>query len=156
MPGSIMPYRHAHWFLATLIATAVFAFWPGYFGTLGAAPWGMHLHGVTATGWLLLLALQSWSIHDRRVGVHRALGRASLFYFPLFLAGASAVILSMARATPSHPRSTLVYGDRLAATDGPSLLLLAWLFHRAYLGEAAGRCGVMPPGPATPCCRRRP
>ena len=125
-----MPYRHAHLYLVALILLALVAFWPGYFGTLGAAPWGMHLHGLTATGWLLLLAAQSWSIHDRRIGMHRALGRASLFYFPLFLAGAAAVLLSMARATPTHPLYQ-VYGDRLAAMDGPGLLLLAWLFHRA-------------------------
>lgn len=125
-----MPYRHAHWALAAMILVAIVAFWPGYFGTLGAAPWGMHLHGITATGWLLLLAAQSWSIHTRRVGLHRMLGRASLYYFPLFLAGGAAVVLSMARATPSHPLYS-VYGDRLAATDGPLLLLLAWLFHRA-------------------------
>lgn len=125
-----MPYRHAHWVLAALIAVAIVAFWPGYFGTIAGAPWGMHLHGVTATGWLVLLAVQSWSIQERRVALHRTLGQASLYYFPLFLAGAAAVILSMARATPSHPLYQ-VYGDRLAATDGPSLLLLAWLFHRA-------------------------
>ncbi len=125
-----MPYCRAHWYLLALIAVAVFAFWPGYFATWYDARWGMHLHGITATGWLLLLAGQSWSIHQRRVGLHRALGRASLFYFPVFLAGASAVLLSMARATPTHPLYQ-VYGARLAALDGPSLLLLAWLFQRA-------------------------
>lgn len=125
-----MPYRHAHLYLLALIGMAVFAFWPGYFATLYDAPWGMHLHGITATGWLLLLTAQSWSVHQRRIGLHRALGRASLFYFPIFLAGAAAVMLSMARATPHHPLYA-VYGDRLAATDGPLVLLLAWLFHRA-------------------------
>lgn len=48
------------------LAATVVAFWPGYFSVLGEVPWQFHLHGVTATAWMLLLVFQSWGIAGRR------------------------------------------------------------------------------------------
>jgi hypothetical protein len=79
-----MPYRHAYRWLLLLFPIVGLAFWPGYFGRLASAEWELHLHGITASLWIVLTALQSWSIHHRSIPLHRLAGRASLLLFPLF------------------------------------------------------------------------
>ncbi len=126
-----MPFRHAHYYIVMLIGLTVIAFWPGYFSVLSKAPWGFHFHGITATAWLLMLAAQSWTIHDKRIGLHRAIGTASLIVFPLFLAGGAAVISSMAIATVSGSPFYDMYGAPLGIMDGSSVLLLGYLYYMA-------------------------
>lgn len=126
-----MPFRHAHLYVLALIALTVVAFWPTYFSILSSSPWGFHFHGITATMWLFLLALQSWTIHDRRAALHRSLGMTSLALFPLFLAGGAAVVSSMAEATVAGNPFYQIYGARLGIMDGSSVLLLGYLYYQA-------------------------
>ncbi|WP_144037744.1 hypothetical protein [Sphingopyxis sp. KK2] len=79
----------------------VLAFWPGYFSQIGTAKIAWHVHAVTATAWLLLLAAQSWSIDRGQRSRHRSLGLAIFAAVPLFLIGAAGVEHSMAVATAS-------------------------------------------------------
>ncbi|MDM7957554.1 hypothetical protein [Blastomonas sp.] len=96
-----MPYRHAwFWCLATLAVTAV-AFWPGYFSQLGTAKVSSHVHAVTATAWILLIAAQSWAIDTGRRTLHRSLGLAIFVMVPLFFVGGVCAMHSMAIATGS-------------------------------------------------------
>ncbi|GGA35763.1 hypothetical protein GCM10011395_02680 [Sphingomonas psychrolutea] len=113
-----------------MVLTAV-GFWPSYFAVLGSAPWGFHLHGITATAWIVLLGVQSWSIHHRHNALHRALGIASLALYPLFLAGGIAVVLSMAAATAADDVFYRIYGSRLATMDITSVILLGYLYYKA-------------------------
>lgn len=126
-----MPFRHAHYWVAALIALTVLGFWPGYFSVLATAPWGFHLHGITAALWLLLLAAQSWTAHSRRLPLHGALGRLSLGLFPIFFAGGGAVILSMAVGTATGDPFYHIYGARLALMDLAAVGLVGWLYHGA-------------------------
>lgn len=126
-----MPFRTAHYWIVALIAFTILGFWPGYFAVLATAPWGFHLHGITASLWLILLALQSWSAHARRFPLHRTLGKASLGLFPLFLAGGAVVVLSMAQGTVGGDPFYAIYGARLALMDLPAIVLLGWLYYRA-------------------------
>ncbi|MFA6230242.1 MAG: hypothetical protein WC617_08705 [Rhodanobacter sp.] len=81
-----MPLRRAHYFIAAMpLATVVAFFWPGYFSVLRSARAELHFHASTATAWMLLLAIQSWTIHSRRRNAYRIVGMGSLFLFPLFL-----------------------------------------------------------------------
>ncbi|APZ99514.1 hypothetical protein BWQ93_14235 [Sphingopyxis sp. QXT-31] len=79
----------------------IFAFWPGYFSRLGSAKIAWHIHAVTATAWVLLLAAQSWSIDRGQRALHRGLGLAIFLLVPLFLIGGAGVEHSMAIATAS-------------------------------------------------------
>lgn len=81
-----MPYPFTHHAAVFVFVVTLIAFWPSYFGQIGEAPFAFHAHAVIASSWLLLLALQSWSIHNRRIGLHRTCGRASLVLFPLLIA----------------------------------------------------------------------
>ncbi|BBF72473.1 hypothetical protein EWH08_17710 [Sphingobium indicum] len=125
-----MPLRRAHYLVLAMVLATVVAFWPTYFAVLRTARTELHFHGVTATAWMLLLALQSWTIHHQRRGAHRIFGIVSLFLFPLFLAGSVAVLLSMARNTPSDPFYQ-INGGRLGILDAWTPILLMVLFYFA-------------------------
>lgn len=127
-----MPYRHAHWYLLLLFPLTALAFWPNYFGKLADSPYAFHVHGVTASLWIVLLAFQSWSIHRRRNRLHRSAGLASLALFPLFVAGGLLVIQTMAVkfAGGSDPFYA-VFGARLGAVDAISSAAMPVLFYLA-------------------------
>ncbi|MBY9063235.1 hypothetical protein K7957_09855 [Sphingomonas yunnanensis] len=131
-----MPYRHGYRAVLLLLPLILLAFWPGYFGALRAAPLALHAHGLSATAWLVLLAVQLWSIHDRRVALHRTAGLALFAIVPLF-AGASlaavqgGIALFVARSDPFHTS----FGARLALVDLLALVTFVALVRQALLAR---------------------
>jgi hypothetical protein len=120
-----MPYRHAHLWLLLLLPLTALAFWPAYFSDMPGAPYAFHVHGVTASLWIVLLAIQSWSIHRRRNAFHRTVGLASFALFPFFLVGGLLVLQTMAVKTaagtsPFYDR----FGAQLGTVDAISVLAL--------------------------------
>ncbi|MDJ0653158.1 MAG: hypothetical protein QNJ40_03315 [Xanthomonadales bacterium] len=107
-----MPYRYAHYFYLMLIPASAVAF-SGYLSDLPDAGISKHLHAVSATLWILLLAGQSASIHNGLKGLHRGLGLASLILFPIYLCGFLLVYRSEARR--------IIDGDPWAAVFGPGI-----------------------------------
>lgn len=131
-----MPFSYAHYVLLLFIPLVVIAFWPFYFSQLAASPVAIHVHGVTASAWILLLVFQSWAIHNRRIGLHRAAGRASFVLFPLFLVGGFLVLHSMAIGTAVATNPFVVaFGPGLGALD----LLAVSAFAGLYLGALRHR-----------------
>lgn len=126
-----MPYPRAHYYLLLLIPLVGLAFWPGYFSRLDEAPLAFHLHGITASLWMLLLITQSWAIHGRRRALHRALGRTSIVLVPLFLVGGFLVLKSMSQQTYGEHPFFQVFGAGLGLID-----LLAVLFFAAFYAAA--------------------
>lgn len=112
-----MPYRRAWVFIAALIAASVFAFWRSYFSRLTTSPAGFHIHGVTASLWMLMLLAQSWTPHRGQLAVHRLTGRATFVAMPLFAAGSTGVIHSMATATVAGDPFYALWGAPLAFLD---------------------------------------
>lgn len=117
-----MPYRHAHWWIAALFAGTLLAFWPGYFSRIGGAPVALHIHGATASLWMLLLAAQSWFIHNGGRTLHRKLGLATFVVAPLFALGSLGVIQSMAIGTASGDPFYALWGVPLSGYDGISAI----------------------------------
>lgn len=127
-----MPYPRAHYFLLALIPLIGLAFWPFYFSRLGESPLGRHVHGVTGTAWFLLLILQSWAIHHRRVALHRLAGRSSFILFTLFLVGGLMALHSMAQRVASEANPFIaVHGPGLGALDVLAVTTFAWLYFGA-------------------------
>lgn len=126
-----MPYRHAHWWILALFPVAAFAFWPQYISTFGSAPLEMHAHGITAALWLALLALQSWSIHNDNMALHRLSGRSSLFLFPLFLAGGVGIFIGMAQHYVAGRPFHAMYAPRLAWLDVVAVAGFAFCYFQA-------------------------
>lgn len=126
-----MPYRHAHWWILSLFPFAAFAFWPQYISTIGSAPLEMHAHGISAALWLVLLALQSWSIHNDNLPLHRLSGRSSLFLFPLFMAGGAGIFLGMADRYVAGSPFHAMYAPRLAWLDVVAVSGFAFCYFQA-------------------------
>ncbi|MEO7410396.1 MAG: hypothetical protein ABIU10_03615 [Sphingomicrobium sp.] len=127
-----MPFRHAHWWVLATFPLAAVAFWPNYLSLIGTSPWSYHLHGLTASMWLLLLAIQSWSIQHGKRAFHRANGRVSFALFPLFLAGGATIFVGMAEryveaASPFYQ----LYPPRLAWLDFVAIGGLAYFYFQA-------------------------
>lgn len=150
-----MPYRHAHGAVLALLPLTVLAFWPGYFGRLGEASFAHHLHGLTGTAWLLLVAAQSWTIQGGRRQFHRTLGKSSFVLGPLLVAGfALATHAGAVKAVADHP-FYVMFGKALLTADvwllltTPVLLYLAFRFRRrAHVHGAlmlATLIGLLPP-----------
>lgn len=125
-----MPYRQAPYAVAILLAFTVLAFWPGYYGVLRTAPLAFHVHGISATIWIVLLGAQSWTIHNRRFALHALAGRLSVVYFPLLVAGMAGVLHSMSAATPTDP-FYIVNGAGLGMLDVVAAGMVSWLFSQA-------------------------
>lgn len=81
-----MPYRNAYLYVAIVLVVTIIGFWPSYFSIIDDARLEFHAHAVTATAWIILVGFQSWSIHHRLTGLHRNVGKISLFLFPLLIA----------------------------------------------------------------------
>lgn len=132
VPGGAMPFRYGSYVIVAMIGATIVAFWSRYFSALTSAPSSDHFHGITATLWMLFLALQSWSIHSGRRATHRTIGISSLLLFPLFLAGNVAVVLNMAQTTPTDIfYQYQLHGARLGIMDAASPFILGWLYYHA-------------------------
>ena len=128
-----MPYKRAYLWVSLVGLLTIPAFWRGYFSQLSTAPVEMHAHAVTATLWLVLLAAQAWAAQGReRLGLHRTLGRASLFFFPFFMASAMLIVWSMAYNTAFG--DSIIYrehGEGLGAYDLVSVAAILWFYFEA-------------------------
>lgn len=98
-----------YWFIA-LLAFTVVGFWPSYFSGFFSAMSGNinryhHAHAIVMTLWIAMLITQPFLIRSGRRSLHRKLGKASYFLFPL------TVIVTYAMA---H------HGLRIWATEIPS------------------------------------
>jgi len=112
-----MPYRHAHWYLLALFPLAALAFWPSYLSQFRTAAAEFHMHGITATLWLMLLVAQSWTIQRGRRQLHKTVGTASLVLFPLFLIGGTGIFFGMAQRFVEGSPFQAMYAARLAWLD---------------------------------------
>ena len=70
--------RHPWPIFAAALALAVAGFWPSFFAKLPSTPLPHHIHGWSATAWMLLPLLQYALIRTHRRDLHRRLGYASL------------------------------------------------------------------------------
>lgn len=131
MRGRVLPYRNLPYVIGVTFALSILAFWPGYFSKLGSSSWLFHLHGITATFWMLAVGFQAWSIHGKRRDLHRAGGLATLAMFPLFMAGAGGVTYTMAKATEAGDSFYLLWGAKLGIIDFMSAITILWLVHLA-------------------------
>jgi hypothetical protein len=127
-----MPYRHAHYWLLLLFPLTALAFWPDYFSDPGGAPLAFHVHGATASLWIILLAVQSWSIHARRSDLHRSVGYGSFVLFPLFTVGGLLVLQTMGQKFGDNfDPFYKTFGARLGIIDFIATVGIGYLFFMA-------------------------
>jgi hypothetical protein len=132
----LMPYTKAHYYMLVLLPVTVAAFWPSYFGLLPNAPMIHHLHGMTGTLWILLIAAQSYSIQSRKLQLHRGLGKLIFALTPVMV-GSFALVswLGAQKAVGGHPfyvmfGQALLTSDVLLTFTTPLIVYLALRFRR--------------------------
>ena len=91
-----MPYKRAWIGVIIMLLLSVAAFWRNYWGTFTTVPWQYHVHGLSATVWMLLLIAQSWSIHHDQRGLHKTAGLLIFALIPVFAAGGVLVVMRVA------------------------------------------------------------
>jgi hypothetical protein len=94
--------------------------------------------------WLILVAMQSWSIHHGKRAFHRTNGLVSFALFPLFLAGGATIFLGMAQrhvaaASPFYELwpASLAWYD-FVSVGGTAYFYYMALKHRRNVGKHAG------------------
>lgn len=118
-----MPYSKAHFFVLGILFITVLAFWPSYFGKLSEASLAHHLHGITSTFWLLLIALQNYLAHSKNMALHRKVGKVLFILVPMMVGSFALVTLSGAeKSVAGHPFYTM-FGQALLTVD--SILIFA-------------------------------
>ncbi|MEL6446525.1 MAG: hypothetical protein AAFQ62_01115 [Pseudomonadota bacterium] len=123
-----MPYKRAWIGVSIMLLLSVAAFWRSYWSTFTTAPWQYHVHGLSATVWMLLLIAQSWSIHHDQRSSHKTAGLATFALIPVFTAGGFLVVGTM--AVGQGPFYEL-YGDRLASVDIITTAVFLWFIYEA-------------------------
>ena len=126
-----MPYRHAHWYLLALFPLAGVAFWQSYLSQFSSASMEFHAHGITASLWLVLLIMQSWTIHHDKRPAHRTVGTASLILFPLFLMGGTGIFFGMADRFVEGSAFHVLYAPRLVWLDVVGVGGFAYFYYEA-------------------------
>lgn len=87
-----MPYRYAHLYVAFVLLVILGGFWASYWSTIGNVPIAFHMHAMSSSTWLLLLIVQSVSIHRRANAFHKQMGQASFILFPFLILGFMMII----------------------------------------------------------------
>ncbi|WP_348673794.1 hypothetical protein [uncultured Abyssibacter sp.] len=126
-----MKHRHAHWWLLALLPITVIAFWPSYFGRMPDAPPVHHLHGVTSTAWILLMAWQAWLFRQKNIALHRVTGRAMFVVVPLMVAGFAWVSLFGAVRASTGRLFYVEFGTALLTLDVLLTFTTPWLVYLA-------------------------
>jgi len=120
-PPARRPFYADAWLYFLLgLGVTVAGFWPSFFSRPAANPVPHTLHGVVATGWLVLLVIQAGLMRLRRPAWHRTLGKASYVLMPalivtgawvlhLMLAGQSRLPAGMARMLGFIDMVTLLF-----------------------------------------------
>lgn len=110
----MLPFPFAHWYVGAFLVITFAAFAPSYFAVLPEAPWVHHLHGITATLWIVLLITQNMTAHRRHWRWHVLSGMASLALVPLFTVGG--LLVTQYTLIEESPFKTL-FGEALSVAD---------------------------------------
>ena len=144
-----MPYSKTHYYMLALLVITVLAFWPSYFGRLSDAPLAHHLHGVTGTLWILLIAVQSYVIHARKIQLHRRVGKLVLVLAPVLIGSFALVTwVGSQKAIAGHPFAAAAHrprGSRLPPGAAPERARASRCTRRSVHGDRRGRPDVRAP-----------
>jgi hypothetical protein len=97
-------YRNAHRYFLLALLVIVIGFFPSYFSRLSATDTAHHLHGITATLWMLMLIVQPWFFNRGYMKWHRTLGKFTFVLVPiLFVSGLHMIYLMLTNASNYPP-----------------------------------------------------
>lgn len=118
-------YRNSYLYLALGIIVVFLGFTQSYFGKLSQTSLPYHLHGISATLWMLLLVIQPYLYRINKLKAHRFLGWSSVILIPTIVLAGTKMMQLMIQHQESYPPNT-VY--QLAFIDAFTLLEFIILF----------------------------
>ena len=85
-----LPHWLQHWWLwfALLFAITFAIFWPSFFSAITNVDLPIVIHGLSATGWMLLTVFQALMIRSRKRKAHHLIGYSSLILAIVLVASA--------------------------------------------------------------------
>ena len=120
-----MFYRNVHLFLALGIVIVAWGFSGSYFGKLGQTTLPYHIHGISASLWMILLVVQPYLYRQGKIKTHRYLGWTSVVLVPVIVGGGCEMMVRMIAKQEIYPPG-VVY--QLAFIDAVTLLGFVGLF----------------------------
>lgn len=121
-------YQYAWLFFLLAMAVIIAGFFPSFFSKLDKTDAWHHLHGMSATAWLVLLVTQPLLYSYNKIAWHRRLGKASYVLVPLLTIGGIKMIASMVAGREQYPP---LEAFRLSFVDAISLLFFIYFFAMA-------------------------
>ncbi|HEU4777384.1 MAG TPA: hypothetical protein VFS95_11195 [Telluria sp.] len=125
-------YSDAPLYFLLLLLVALAGFYPSYYSKLGSGQFAHQFHGAMATLWMLLLITQGVLMRQRKVALHRAVGKSSVLLAALFVVSGLMIVQAMLTGESGFSRR---FGPRLAFVDLSSVAFfffayLMALYHR--------------------------
>ena len=124
MPRKIF-YKYAHLYLTLGLVIVLLGFSTTYFSRLSDFSLPYHVHGISATLWMILLIVQPYLFQKGILKTHRYLGWISLLLVPLIVICGVIMMRLMIQGQVNYPPK-LVY--QLAFIDACTLLSFALLY----------------------------
>lgn len=117
-------YAHAHWYFLAALGAIVAGFWPSFFRPLAARDLAHAVHGITATLWVVALAVQSWLMSRGLRRWHRRVAWVALLVLlPVLVVSALRMVVVMF----ANPEMPPFLPPLLAFIDLPSVVFLVVL-----------------------------
>lgn len=146
-------YTHAWLYFLLAMAVIIAGFFPSFFNNLKQTDLLHHVHGMSATAWLLLLVVQPLLYSRGQISLHRKLGKVSFVLVPLLLFGGVKMVQLMIRRQAEYPP---MEAFRLSFIDVVSMIAFVGfygmaIYHRSTTGlharyMAATVILLIPPG----------
>lgn len=118
-------YGNAYIYLAISLVIIAIGFSNSYFGKLNELSAAYHVHGISATLWMVLLIVQPYLYKIGKINIHRKLGWISVVLIPTIIVGGIIMTQLMIQGQDRYPPGA-VY--QLAFIDYCTLLAFAVLY----------------------------
>ena len=112
-------YSNVHLYLALGLLAIFIGFFPTYFGKLSETKMPYHVHGISATLWMVILIIQPYLYKINNLKVHKYLGWSTVILVPTLVFGGFEMMKSMIQNQANYPPD-VVY--QLAFIDAVTLL----------------------------------
>lgn len=126
-------YKYAHIYLAIGLVVVLIGFSKTYFNNLSKFSFSYHLHGISATLWMILLIIQPYLFQKSKLKIHRLLGLTSLVLVPLIIIGGIIMMRIMIQGQENYPPNivyTLAFIDVCTLIGFAILYILALYFRK--------------------------
>ena len=131
--GTTRFYKYAHLYLALGLLVVAIGFSKTYFTQLDEFSFPYHLHGISASLWMILLIVQPFLFQKGLLKAHRVLGWSSLLLVPTIVIAGIIMMRLMIQGQANYPPNVvyqLAFIDAFTLLGFTILYLLALYFRK--------------------------